>query len=494
MTPHLLRRIAPALGLALGLGSSPLGAEPTREADPRDLARRLNQAFVAVADEVSPSVVVLSVTRSLEGGEAGAEGEGPSFWDWLPREFRRRLEEPRGGSELPPGHPRTVTGQGSGVIFREDGFILTNGHVVEDAERVRVRLHDGRQFEAEVRGVDPLSDLAVLKVDARGLPAARFADSDRVRVGEWAIAIGAPFELDYSVTFGHVSAKGRSHLLPDPVMDQDFIQTDAQINPGNSGGPLVNIEGEVIGINTLIRGLRTGIGFAIPSNLAREVAEKIAAEGRFTRAWLGVRIAALADTPALRRQYPDLRDGVVVQGLVPDGPAAQSRLRVGDVITAVEGRPVATAQQLRHAVRTRKTGSTLVLDVIRDGQPLQVEVRPEPWPETTQVTPAPRPAPTSPAETTTRGMTLRVLTPELARELDLTDTEGLVVTAVEPGSPAAAAGVQRGDLLTAINHHPVTTLRDVRAMLRRLPADTEVVLHLHRGGHCHNVSLKEAPE
>ncbi len=342
-----------------------------------DLARQLNQAFIEVADKVSPAVVVITVTTKPAkeaSEEKESDGENPfpnDFW----REFHRQFRE-RSPSEK-------EIGQGSGVIVRTNGFILTNRHVVDDAETIDVRLKDGRMFKARVRGVDPQSDLAVLQIDADKLPVAKFADSNKTRVGEFAVAIGAPFELDYSVTFGHVSAKGRGNVVPayagGAILDQDYIQTDANINPGNSGGPLVNIDGEVIGIITLIRGLRTGIGFAIPSSLAREVSDQIIATGKFPRPWLGVSIHALREDPAMRETVTDLEDGVVVNRIMRDGPAAKSELRARDIITAVDGKHVTTAQELRNEIRSKKIGQPVTLSVWRKGKTLTVEVKPGEW-------------------------------------------------------------------------------------------------------------------
>ena len=268
---------------------------------PLEIAPQLKPAFIEVADNVSPAVVVVKIAHKPDYVELD---EDNPLWELIPRQFRRQLEEQfeKRRQKRPAQQEPQYDGQGSGVVIRENGYILTNRHVVEGADKIKVRFKDGREFDAQVRGVDPQSDIAVLKIDAENLTVAKLGDSSKTRVGEFAIAIGAPFELDYSVTFGHVSAKGRSHVIPSfgesspgAWMDQDFIQTDASINPGNSGGPLVNIDGEVIGLNTLIRGLHTGIGFAIPSNLAKEVAEKLISDGKFTRAWLGVGIIALKD-------------------------------------------------------------------------------------------------------------------------------------------------------------------------------------------------------
>ena len=362
------------LALAAAPTLAPLAAAASKDSSALALARQLNQAFIEVADQVSPSVVVIRVAQKQDRNIFGFDTEGNPFLDMLPRDLRKQLEERldrnRKRSESQPERTPQFNGQGSGIVMREDGYILTNRHVVEDAQKIEVRFKDGRTFPATIRGVDPRSDVAVLKIDAKGLPAAKFADSDKTRVGEFAIAIGAPFNLDYSVTFGHVSAKGRTDLLPGVApgtpMDQDFIQTDANINPGNSGGPLVNINGEVIGINTLIRGIGTGIGFAIPANLARELAESLIKDGKVVRARLGIEARSLREDNELRsRTFKGATDGVLVAGLQVDGPASKSELKLEDIITHVEGTAVGNAQQLRNAVRN-KAGKPVTLSVVRD--------------------------------------------------------------------------------------------------------------------------------
>src|SRR5687767_10766791 len=337
--------------LALAMFLAMLLFCPARAADSPalELARQLNNAFIEVAEKVSPAVVVIKVSRASRPGMLD-DSDNP-FWDLVPKEFRKQFEEERERRKRPepdedtkPNRPPVFDGRGSGVIIREDGYILTNFHVVEDAEKIRVRLRDGRTFEGTVRGKDARSDLAVIKIDATNLPAAKLGDSSAVRVGEFAIAIGAPFELDYSVTFGHVSAKGRSRVVPafgmtsaGAMMDQDFIQTDASINPGNSGGPLVNLYGEVIGINTLIRGLHTGIGFAVPVNLAKDVSDKLISDGKYPRLWLGVSIRGLREDEDDNLKINGVDDGVLVTDIQPDGPASKSDLRRQDVIVAVDG-------------------------------------------------------------------------------------------------------------------------------------------------------------
>ena len=443
-------------------------------APPLDLAHQLNQTFVEVVDKVSPSVVVITVT---EKPSADAE-----FW-WR---SRRR-----------PGNAPVEIGQASGIIIRADGYILTNGHVVENADDIEVRLKDGRTFKAKLRGMDPRSDIAVIKIEARGLPAARLADSTKTRVGEFAIAIGAPFELDYSVTFGHVSAKGRSNVVPSflggGMIDQDFIQTDANINPGNSGGPLVNIDGEVIGMNTLIEGLHTGIGFAIPSNLAAEISGQLIAEGKFTRAWLGVSIGGLKEFAEYRERVKDISDGVYVDRIMPDGPAAKSELRTNDVITAVDGKRVGTTQELRNEVRGKTIGQPVTLEVFRSGQRLQVKIKPVEWVDERAAVAARDNAP--PADpSATLGVTVRAATPTLADRFGVKWTIGVIVTAVEKDSLAARKNIKPGDIITSLDHQNVTNLREFRDVLGQVDLKKGVHVNLVSDNQTRAVILKAGSE
>ena len=455
-----------------------------------ELARQLNQAFIEVAEKVSPSVVVITVTQKnvrtvIEGLDETPEGFSPQdFW----RRFHRQLEEAPEEKSI---------GQGSGIILREDGYILTNSHVVEDAETITVRLRDGRTFKARVRGVDPQSDVAVLQIDARNLPAARLADSTKTRVGEFAIAIGTPFNLDYSVTFGHVSAKGRANVMNGfaggAMMDQDFIQTDANINPGNSGGPLVNIDGEVIGINTLIRGLRTGIGFAIPSSLVREVSDQLIADGKFTRAWLGVSIVSLKDDLEYHDLIPGVDEGVVVRKILPNGPAARSELQPGDVITAVAGRPVTSPQELRSEVRGKKIGSPVTFDVFRNGKIQPVEISPAEWVQPgARVATQPRPHKAS--ATNDLGITVQPLTRELAEKFGVDVTAGVMVTAIQKSGVAARKDIRPGDIITSINQQPVSTVGQYSNALAQADFARGVLMNLISGDTARFEILKPADE
>ncbi|MEQ2008440.1 MAG: trypsin-like peptidase domain-containing protein [Limisphaerales bacterium] len=493
-------RLSTALCLLALAGTQTLTTLPAaqKESPAIALARQLNQAFIEVADQVSPSVVVIRVAQKQSRNVFGLETEGNPFYEMFPRDLRKQLEEwsernRKQRAEAQPERTPQFNGQGSGVVIREDGYILTNRHVVEDAVKIEVRFKDGRTFPATIRGVDPRSDVAVLKIEAKGLPAAKFADSDKTRVGEFAIAIGAPFNLDYSVTFGHVSAKGRSALIPDasPLMpmDQDFIQTDASINPGNSGGPLVNINGEIIGINTLIRGLSTGIGFAIPSNLARELSDALIKDGKVVRARLGIKVRGIKDDLELRSQtFKGATDGILVSGFVDDGPATKSELKLNDIITHIEGTPVANVQQLRNSIRN-KVGKPVILSVVRDGKPMKLKITPEEWPdEVPDLVAGSQFRREEPSEVL--GVTVRPLTPALAKEHKVKQTEGLIVTEVAPNSPAAKHGIKAGTVITEVNRKSVSDLEDFRSALKGADLKKGVRLGFINGGTTKSEVLK----
>jgi len=446
------------------------------------LARQLNEAFVEVADQVSPAVVVIYIRQRVNPKEAE---EGGSFWDILPPEYRRQFQH-QGGT-----HQHWMEGEGSGIIISPDGYILTNNHVVESADEIEVRLKDGRKFKGEVKGTDPSTDIAVVKINATGLTPAKLGDSDASRVGEFVLAIGAPFELSDTVTVGHVSAKGR---VFEHEADLDFIQTDARILPGNSGGPLVNLYGEVIGINTMIEGLDSGIGFAVPINIAKRIKDHLINEGKYTRSWLGIGIMDLkndSDFLGLEGHLaPDVRDGVLVTEIRPDGPAAKSELQPGDVITAVDGKTVQTVHQLREEVSVKKPGRLASLDVVRGKEHLSVKVTPAVMPSTRELAVKER-RPHEVVEPAGLGLTVQGVTKDLAQQYGVDVMPGVMVTAVEQNSPAAVQGIKPGDVITEINRQRVATPKQFREAVKSADQKHGLMVNLVSEGEKRFVVLKD---
>ena len=487
-----------ALAAFLSLPSVPATA---KDSAALELAHQLNQAFVEVVDKVSPSVVVIEVVGTRSAVEPGdEEGENPLF-EFMPPEMRKRFEQREqrrrnqsegdgGGSKRPA--PKTM-GQGSGIVISEDGYILTNNHVVEGADSIKVRFNNRDILEAVIQGTDPKSDLAVIKIKnlkGRKLTAAKLADSSAARVGEFALAIGAPFDLDYSVTVGHISAKGRS-FSAGTLQDQDFIQTDASINPGNSGGPLVNLYGEVVGINSMIRGMNTGIGFAIPSNLARRISDRLISEGKYVRSWLGVGITDLRASPDYRDLVPNLNDGVIIQSIQPKSPASKSDLKPADVVTAVDGVTVKSSRELQDEVFTKKPGLTVTLDVVRNGKPIKVKVKTEAQPGEEDTLVANRRSAAQP-ETTSFGLSVKPLTKELAAEYEVELKSGVLVSGVARESVAATRGLRIGDIITEVNRNPVSSPREFRDALKGGDAKKGIIVSFTRGGSSQFMVLKES--
>jgi len=351
-------RVAVAVGL-VALPAARIVAQevpsivPPAESEPRiaplQHAYALDAALAEVYEKVAPAVVVLQVHPPVRKEDLSAQ--------------QRLLEFFKAPDKLP--EPERVT-EGSGFFFRPDGYIMTNHHVIEEGAggKITALLQDGSRLPAKLVGTDEDTDLAVLKVDGENLPAVRFADSDQVRPGQFALAIGSPYELAYTVTFGIVSALKRGELTREGVYEA-YIQTDAAIHPGNSGGPLLNIRGEVIGINTMINGINRGLAFAVPSNMASRVAGQLINTGRVARPWLGVGIITLENEPDLQAQFPDLKTGVVVQRLQKDAPAAASDLKPADVIVKVDGVPVRTTTDLQQEVLRKPIGHEVILEVWR---------------------------------------------------------------------------------------------------------------------------------
>jgi serine protease Do len=488
-----MKSLAVCLPIVAALAFSSAAAG-TKDLSPLDLARQLNEAFIEVADAVSPAVVVIEVT---EKASDNTESDDGSFWDLLPPELRRRFED-RGANphSRKRNHPRKVQGEGSGIVISPDGYILTNDHVVENADNIIVRFKDGKVYKAEVKGTDAESDIAVVKIKATGLTAAKLGDSDATRVGEFVLAIGAPFMLTYSVTVGHVSAKGRSFEaeMGGAYADQDFIQTDASINPGNSGGPLVNLYGEVIAVNAMIEGMNTGIGFAIPINLAKKVMNHLMNEGKYTRSWIGVGIGDLKndrDYLGLDRKIaPDVQEGVVVEEIMPDGPASKSELHPGDVITAVDGKNIQTSRQLKDEIAAKKPGLATVLAVVRGREHLSIKVTPEALPNGQELASKSHSG-GGPAEDAAFGLTVSALTKDVAEQYGITVTSGVIVTAVEQDSPADEQAIKAGDVITEVNRKHVSNPRQYREALKAADSKGGLMINLISDGGSRFVVLKD---
>jgi serine protease Do len=462
--------IARALVLMLAFAIAGMGpgvfaqAQQPQLPSPADLSR----TFVSVAKQVKPAVVSIDVVEKTK------------------RSSSMRL--PEGFPQIPgfpsPNTPRRRQGTGSGVIISPDGYIVTNNHVVGEADQITVKLADGREFKNAKRvGTDPETDIAVVKIDAQNLPFAKLGNSDALEQGEWVIALGSPFGLQHTMTAGIVSALGRD-LGAGAGQFTDFIQTDAAINPGNSGGPLINMQGEVIGINTLIfsqSGSNSGVGFAIPANLANKVYAQLVKTGRVTRGYLGVMLQPV--TPAIARTIGyEKAEGALVGDLARnDSPAAKAGLRSGDVIVEFDGKPVKSPKTLTEMVADTPVGKAIRLKYLREGRP-----------ETATVTLGERPATTDVAggeETPEEqedggrlGISMNEVTPELARQMKLKVASGVVIQNVDADGPASEAGLQRGDVIHRVNRTPINTRQDLVRALAALKGEKEVVLQVERGG------------
>src|SRR5213592_4575098 len=482
MSKFQLMRFLFALIFCGALTASPLQAQESSPTVPpaaaesgKDVVHALNNAFAKVFEIVAPSVVIIEVSKKNDGNE------GFNFDDLF---FQGQPDDnsPRRG----PRNLEPIQSEGSGFIVRSDGYIFTNFHVVEGADHVEVKLKDGREFPAKVVGTDEKTDIAVIKIDAKDLPVAQMGDSDAVRVGQFAFAIGAPFKLDYTFTYGVVSGKGRSKLFTNGGYSiSDYIQTDASINPGNSGGPLCDIDGKVIGMNTLINGLNRGLGFAIPSNMAKEIGTELIAGHKIMRPWLGIRIETLGDDPTIRDLFKGAAKGVVVRTIEADALAAKSDLRPFDVITHVDGTPIDSDSQLQHEILKKKIGQSVQLSVWRKGQAIKLPIKTGKLPNEIARTSNTLPVqPSQPKQESVGkfGLQVQELTKDVAERLHLPVQQGVVVTDVEDNSIAASQDIQREDVITEVDGKPVTNVKSFREALTKADPKRGVLLYLDRKG------------
>ncbi|MFK7828393.1 MAG: trypsin-like peptidase domain-containing protein [Congregibacter sp.] len=460
--------------LSTGIASLALGAMLLASLVPQPVRAAALPDFTTIVEKQSPAVVKIIVEQS--GGSASDEQFNQ---EEIPEFLRRYFQMP---TPPPNGAPERMA-TGSGFVISADGYIVTNHHVVEDADTVTVRLSDRSELDAEIVGLDPRSDLALLRVEVEDLPYLSLAKDDELKVGEWVLAIGSPFGLDYSVTAGIVSAIGRS--LPSRTRDNyvPFIQTDVAINPGNSGGPLFNLQGEVVGVNSQIFTTRAGgsigLSFAIPVNVLRNVVAQLKEDGAVTRGWLGVTIQNvdrnLAESFGLDRPR-----GALITQLAPDGPAAGSGLEPGDVIVEFNGESIETSADLPHVVGLLAPGTAVDVDIVRDRnrQTLRVEVGGLNADDS--VDQAYRGGEESKAKDGRLGISVEEAPEEMLSRWDLAG--GVLVRSVKPDSPAAEAGLVAGDVITAVGSTPVRSIEAFRETVGELKAGDSVPLRLMRRG------------
>jgi serine protease Do len=448
--------------------------------------RQTSKAFADVAKEVSPAVVFIQIEKTVQQPEVqffSPFGPGTPFGD----EFLRHFFGTPGPGKSPRPHSspqQRIVGQGSGFIISKDGYILTNNHVVGDADKVTVKLLDGREFTAKTVGADPHSDVAVIKIDAADLPVLELGDSDAIEVGEWVVAIGNPFGLSHTLTVGVVSAKGRSSI---GIADyENFIQTDAAINPGNSGGPLVDLDGKVVGMNTAIfsqSGGYMGIGFAIPINMAKSIKDQLIQTGSVVRGYLGIVIQDL--TPELAKSF-GMKDqkGILVAQVSEDSPAEKAGMKQGDVIVEFDGKPVDQVGPFRNEVALKAPGSKENITVLRNGERKVLSVT------IGQLTDKEGAVAEGPHNLEKLGMTVQNLTPELARQLGLDGKKGVVVTGVAQGSVAALANIKPGGMILEVNRQPIENTEELKKAIAEAPEDSPLLLLILEGEYARYVVLQ----
>ena len=437
-------------------------------------AKDLGLAFVEVAKKVQPSVVSIRSERTVT--VQPWEGFGKDFFKGTP------FEDFFKGYGGPPSKQKQV-GEGSGVIVDPKGYILTNYHVVAEANKLTIRLFDGRELKGTIQGTDPKTDLAVVYVDAKDLPVATLGDSDKLQVGEWAIAIGSPFGLEETMTVGVISAKGRTGLGTGTY--EDFLQTDASINPGNSGGPLVNIDGEVVGINAMIIQPGQGIGFAVPINLAKNIMVDLIKHREVIRPWVGI---GLQDLTLDLREHFNLKEeeGALVSQVYEGSPAEKADLKVGDIIVDIDGKKIKNSQDVVREVLKKQVGQKIDLDVLREGKQIKVPVI------TAKMSSEPGERKAGQLEMKEWfGLRVRPITPDIAKQLGLAKAEGIVIAGVESGSVAQEVGLREGDVILEVNRQKIRNGEDYQSAMGKVKPDKGVLLLISRRNSTFFVSLVE---
>lgn len=498
----LIRRnlcLALIFGMIVGFGigfvdNSTSSASSRKSLDTKEVVADQNylHVFEQVASQVKPAVVSITSVKVLKNGQQRQWGlpnleNDPfgNFRQFFGDDFFDRFFRPR----YPDGDYK-VQGLGSGVIVdSENGYIVTNNHVVENADELKVVLGDKREFDGKVIGTDPQTDIAVIKIEGTQLPSAEFGDSNLIRVGQWAVAIGNPFGLTQTVSVGVVSAVGRVNV--GIAQYEDLIQTDAAINPGNSGGPLVNINGEVIGINTAIftrSGGYQGIGFAIPANMVKYIMNSLIESGKITRGWLGVVIQNL--NPELAESFDvSITEGVLISNVQDDSPAEKAGIKSGDIVIEYEGESIKNVNQFRNLVAKTGAGNKVKVKVIRDGKEKILTVKIGEQPADLFYSDA------SGATTEKHlGITVQNLTKELAENMGIEKDSGVLVSDVQPGSTAAMAGVRQGDLIEAVNRTNVKNTAEFKKALKKADKKKGILFLIKRERYSRYLVVKESQE
>ncbi len=454
----------------LGMGSSPERGKADEAAPATTIIIKdeggFSNAIKEVSEALAPTVVHIGVSGTVVQRSPGNPfGDDPFFRYFFGPEERERT--------IP------VQALGSGVIISRDGYIITNNHVVANADVITVELYDGSSHEAELIGRDPNTDLAVVKIDpVPGMKYAVFGDSDNCSVGEWVIAIGSPRGLDWTVTAGIISAKNRRNIgALGPTGYEDFIQTDASINPGNSGGPLINLEGKVIGINSLIvsgsRGSE-GLGFAIPSNMAKTISDSLIKHGKVVRGYLGVNIQDVTPEIAKGLKLGKNFKGVIIADILPGGPASKGEIEQGDIIIAYRGEKIESVAQLRNVVAETAPGTMVDVTVLRDKKEIRMTVQIGELEKKVEEVKAP-------AGGDLLGLSVEKVTPEIARRVGLRSATGVIVTGVEPESPAAIVGLAKGDIIFRVGGRKVSSPREFSSFVEEAVKEGEVLMLLRDG-------------